>query len=217
MEEKSMRDMFRLGFGEEVANCVTHGIMAFLCICSLPAAAVYSYNKSGSELAAGVSVFILCLFLMFLVSALYHCMPFGTTHKYVFSQAGSHLYILCNSRKLYTDCTDADRRMAGLSDTGNRMERSAWRCAVKGHQLKKLSQAFHDHLYDYGLDGYLLSADAAVKGKSPVSRIDCRRRCYVYDWRLLLWKATKKYFHSVWHVCINLASILHFIAIVFVM
>ena len=25
-------DMFRLGFGEEVANCVTHGIMAFLCI-----------------------------------------------------------------------------------------------------------------------------------------------------------------------------------------
>ena len=143
MEEKSMRDMFRLGFGEEVANCVTHGIMAFLCICSLPA-------------------------------------------------AGSHLYILCNSRKLYTDCTDADWRMAGLSDTGNRMECSAWRCAVKGHQLKKLSQAFHDHLYDYGLDGYLLSADAAVKGKSSVSRIDCRRRCYVYDWRLLLWKATKK-------------------------
>ena len=45
MEEKSMRDMFRLGFGEEVANCVTHGIMAFLCICSLPAAVVYSYNK----------------------------------------------------------------------------------------------------------------------------------------------------------------------------
>ena len=65
MEEKSMRDMFRLGFGEEVANCVTHGIMAFLCICSLPAAVVYSYNKSGAKLAAGVSVFILCLFLMF--------------------------------------------------------------------------------------------------------------------------------------------------------
>ena len=30
-------------------------------------------------------------------------------------------------------------------------------------------------------------------------------------------KPQKKYFHSVWHVCINLASILHFIAIVFVM
>ena len=29
MEEKSMRDMFRLGFGEEVANCVTHGSWRF--------------------------------------------------------------------------------------------------------------------------------------------------------------------------------------------
>ena len=30
-------------------------------------------------------------------------------------------------------------------------------------------------------------------------------------------KPQKAYFHSIWHVCINIASILHFIAIVFVM
>ena len=44
MEEKSMRDMYKLGLGEEVANCVTHGIMALLCLIALPAAAVYSYE-----------------------------------------------------------------------------------------------------------------------------------------------------------------------------
>ena len=37
MEEKSMRDMYKLGLGEEVANCVTHGIMALLCLIALPA------------------------------------------------------------------------------------------------------------------------------------------------------------------------------------
>ena len=191
MEEKSMRDMFRLGFGEEVANCVTHGIMAFLCICSLPAAAVYSYNKSGSELAAGVSVFILCLFLMFLVSTLYHCMPFGTTHKYVFRKL-DHICIYFAIAGSYTPI--ALTLIGGWQ--GYLILAIEWSAVLGGvllkAKLKKLSQAFHDHLYDYGLDGYLLSADAAVKGKSSVSRIDCRRRCYVYDWRLLLWKATKK-------------------------
>ena len=30
-------------------------------------------------------------------------------------------------------------------------------------------------------------------------------------------KPQHKYFHSYWHICINIASILHFIAIVFIM
>ena len=31
----SMREMYHLRFGEEVANCVTHGIMALLCLFAL--------------------------------------------------------------------------------------------------------------------------------------------------------------------------------------
>ena len=34
MEQQTMRDMYKLGLGEEIANCVTHGVMAFLCLCS---------------------------------------------------------------------------------------------------------------------------------------------------------------------------------------
>ncbi len=29
MEQQTMRDMYKLGLGEEIANCVTHGVMAF--------------------------------------------------------------------------------------------------------------------------------------------------------------------------------------------
>ena len=83
MEEKSMRDMYKLGLGEEVANCVTHGIMALLCLIALPAAAVYSYELGGTLRSTGVSIFIVCLFLMFIVSTLY---PVSYTHLDVYKR-----------------------------------------------------------------------------------------------------------------------------------
>ena len=46
MKEKTMKDMFKLTFGEEVGNAVSHGVMALLCLLSLPFVAVYSYIRS---------------------------------------------------------------------------------------------------------------------------------------------------------------------------
>ena len=34
MKEKTMKDMFKLTFGEEVGNAVSHGVMALLCLLS---------------------------------------------------------------------------------------------------------------------------------------------------------------------------------------
>ena len=31
MKEKTMKDMFKLTFGEEVGNAISHGVMAILC------------------------------------------------------------------------------------------------------------------------------------------------------------------------------------------
>ena len=69
MKEKTMKDMFKLTFGEEVGNAVSHGVMALLCLLSLPFVAVYSYIKGGAVRSAGVSIFVICLFLMFLISS----------------------------------------------------------------------------------------------------------------------------------------------------
>ena len=40
MANKSMRDMIKLNLGEEIANCVTHGIMAILILCILAPASL---------------------------------------------------------------------------------------------------------------------------------------------------------------------------------
>ena len=62
MKEKTMKDMFKLTFGEEVGNAVSHGVMALLCLLSLPFVAVYSYIKGGVVRSVGVSIFVICLF-----------------------------------------------------------------------------------------------------------------------------------------------------------
>ena len=84
MEEKTMRDMLHLTFGEEVSNAISHGVMALACLCLLPFSAVYSYIIGGVTRAIGVSIFVICLFLMFLISTIYHSMAYETQQKYVF-------------------------------------------------------------------------------------------------------------------------------------
>ena len=84
MKEKTMKDMFKLTFGEEVGNAVSHGVMALLCLLSLPFVAVYSYIKGGVVRSVGVSIFVICLFLMFLISTIYHSMAYDSKQKYVF-------------------------------------------------------------------------------------------------------------------------------------
>lgn len=63
-------------FGEEVGNAVSHGVMTILTLLALPFAAVWAYVKSGGEAltAISVSIFVVSIFLMFLISTLYHAM-----------------------------------------------------------------------------------------------------------------------------------------------
>ena len=56
-------------FGEEVANSVSHGVMAVLTLFALPFCAVWAYvhgTAAPALASAGVSVFVICIFLMFL-------------------------------------------------------------------------------------------------------------------------------------------------------
>lgn len=82
--EKTMRDNTKLSFGEEVANSISHGVMAIIILFGLPIIVVYSYIQNGWMQAIGVGIFLISIFLMFLTSCLYHAMPYGTDHKYVF-------------------------------------------------------------------------------------------------------------------------------------
>ena len=73
-------------FGEEVGNSISHGVMSILMLLAMPFAAVWSYDHSGGDalLTFGVSIFCVSIFLMFLISTLYHSMLHDTRHKEVF-------------------------------------------------------------------------------------------------------------------------------------
>lgn len=90
--KKQIKKMFPPYFKEEVFNCVTHGVMAIIMLCLIPACAVYAYTKGGTTQAFGVSVFTICIFLMFLVSTLYHAMEHDSPHKQVF-RILDHIFI----------------------------------------------------------------------------------------------------------------------------
>ena len=87
MKEKIKKVLYIPTFGEEVANSVSHGVMTVLMLFALPFSAVWAYlhNPSFPALAsAGVSVFVISIFLMFLCSTLYHSMQPESKHKAVF-------------------------------------------------------------------------------------------------------------------------------------
>lgn len=215
MEEKSMRKMYHLGFGEEVANCVTHGIMAALCLFSLPAAAVYSYSIADTMRAVGVSIFIICLFLMFIVSTIYHSMPYDSDHKYVLRKL-DHICIYFAIAGSYTPI--ALSLIGGWQ--GMTILAIEWAAVFGGIMLKSFSSKsypklsmtiymimgwtavlFVPTLLDHASVAFL----ALIVGGGVMYTIGA----FFYS------KPQHKYFHSIWHICINIASVLHFIAIVF--
>lgn len=217
MEEKTMRKMFQLSFGEEVGNAVTHGIMAFLCLFALPAAAVYSYLQDGPLRAIGVSIFIICLFLMFLVSTIYHSMAYDTEQKYVFRKL-DHICILFAIAGSYTPI--ALSMVQGKEAILILI--IEWSMVLAGILLKAIAKRSFPKLSMtiYMVMGWtaVLFMPKLLSNASPLFLGLIIGGGLMYTIGAFFYsKPQHKYFHTIWHICINLASILHFIAIVFVM
>ena len=87
MKNKIKKLIYIPTFGEEVGNTVSHGVMAVLTLLALPFCAVWAFvhGTAAPILASvGISVFVICIFLMFLCSTLYHAMQPESKHKAVF-------------------------------------------------------------------------------------------------------------------------------------
>ena len=69
--QATMRNPYRLSFGEELANSVSHGVMGIIILLTLPYYTVRSYQISGWNYTIGVSVFLIGMFFMFMTSCLY--------------------------------------------------------------------------------------------------------------------------------------------------
>jgi len=96
-----MKKSYHMTFGEEVANSISHGAMAFLALCFIPIASVIAYSRGSTLDAVAISIFTISIFLMFIGSTLYHAMSPDSKHKEIF-RILDHIFIYVAIAGSYT-------------------------------------------------------------------------------------------------------------------
>lgn len=211
----SMKRPFKLTFGEELGNSVSHGIMWILLLCLLPYYAVRSYLIGGTTYAIGSSIFIICLCMMFLCSCLYHLQPYGTTHKYIFRKL-DHIMIVLAIAGTYTPvCLVLMHNFPGYVILA-----IEWIMAVAGILLKAISNKAHPKL---SMTIYMVMGWLAIfvlpsmirQAGWPFFGLILGGGVLYSIGAVFYSHPEKRYFHFVWHLFIILASVVHMIAILY--
>ncbi|CAM2749845.1 PAQR family membrane homeostasis protein TrhA [Erysipelothrix tonsillarum] len=215
--ENSMKHMVKLSFKEEVLNCVSHGIMALALLFSLPYVAIRAYHDGGALLATGESVFVISLFFMFLGSTLYHSMEYGSKHKYIFRFL-DHSFIFVAIAGSYTPIA-----LYAIGGTfGIIIVLVQWAMVLLGILYKALAKNAKPSITVgiYLVMGWtavvliprlLQNTSVLFLGLIVLGGILYSIGAWFYM------QKDKPYYHFIWHLFINFASIAHFIAIVFCM
>jgi hemolysin III len=205
-------------FGEEIANSVSHGVMALATLLLLPFAAVWSYTHAtgnATVAAIDVSIFVVSIFLMFLVSTLYHSMHPKSRHKEVFHIL-DHIFIYFAIAGSYTPI--ALSVIGGWQGTA--IVIIQWAMVLFGIFYKSLSR---HSIPAVSLTIYLIMGWTIIfffplfirQASAPLLILIAAGGIF---YTLGAWFYAKKgfrYHHLVWHLLINIAVACHFTAIVF--
>ena len=203
--------------GEEIANVLSHGVMALAMLAALPFAAVWAYthDSEGVRAACSVSVFVISVFLMFLVSTLYHSMLPASRHKEVFHVL-DHIFIYVAIAGSYTPVAlSVIGGWQGLLIAGLQ-----WAMVVFGIFYKSLS---HRSIPAVSLTIYLVMGWAILlflplfvrrASTELLALIALGGVLYTLGAGIYACKGFR-YHHLVWHLLIDLAVAAHFTGIVF--
>ncbi|MBP3399585.1 MAG: hemolysin III family protein [Erysipelotrichaceae bacterium] len=210
-----MQGTLKLSFGEEVFNSITHGVMSIIMLLLLPFSAVYAYATSGITKAVGVSIFILCLFLMYISSTLYHCMSYESPHKAIF-RILDHICIYLAIAGSYTPV--ALSLIKGWQ--GLLILIIQWTMVLIGILYKSISTRSMPKLSltIYLVMGWtaLIFIPSLIAKSSPLFLIFIVTGGIMYSIGAFFYtKHNLKYAHCIWHLFIVLATIFHYLAIVF--
>ena len=202
-DQNSMSNNIQLSFGEEVGNSITHAIMAFLLLLGLPVASIYGYTKGGYLLGIGYGVFIISLFLMFMSSTLYHAMSYDSKHKYVF-RILDHIFIYVAIAGTYTPIC--------LYVIGGKLGYTILYKSIAQKSIPKLSVSIY-----MGMGwASLIVLPRLIKQTDLIFVLLIALGGVLYSvgaWFYI--QKDRPYFHMIWHLFINAASLAHFIAIIF--
>ena len=218
MKEKIKKALYIPTFGEEVANSVSHGVMTVLMLVALPFSAVWAFlhNPSQPALAsAGVAVFGISIFLMFLCSTLYHSMAPESKHKTVFHIL-DHIMIYLAIAGSYTPV--ALCVIGGWQ--GVLIVVIQWVMVLLGIFYKSLSKR---SIPSISLTIYLIMGWMIViffplfwkQASTPLLALIAAGGIFYTLGAIFYAKKGFRYHHLVWHLLINLAVICHFVGIVF--
>lgn len=210
-------NIFKLSFGEEVGNSVSHGIMASLLLIALPFCAVYGYIKGGLLQSIGNSIYVISILFMFLSSSLYHSMSFDSSQKRVLRKI-DHSAIFVAIAGSFTPII-----LTNIQTTmGYTVLVIQWIFVLVGILFKSLSKKSKP-LASTTL--YL------VMGWSAVLLIPSLIKLNNWSFLILILlggllysigvyfysQKSKAWYHFIWHLFIIGASISHFIGIIFIL
>lgn len=199
--------------GEEIGNCITHGVMAAFLLVSLPFVAISSYSDGSLLQAASVSIFMISLFLMFLASTLYHAMPQSTKTKAIF-RILDHICIYLAIAGTYTPialCVIGGWRgwlIVGIQ----------WSMVLMGIfyksigklRLPKLSTAIYLIM---GWTIVMFFPAWYANAKTEQLWLILLGGLF-YTVGVIFYSSKWKFAHMIWHIMIVAASLSHFVAII---
>ncbi|MBN1891811.1 MAG: hemolysin III family protein [Clostridiales bacterium] len=209
--------------GEEIANSITHGVMAIFMLGILPYAAIRAYINApqGKEIldSFGVSVFVISVFLMFLSSTVYHSMGRATKHKEVMHRI-DHIMIFVAIAGTYTPiCLSVIGGAWGLG-----LCIAQWSIVIGGAVFKSLAFSKSIFSYVYTVAIYLLMGWMAIlcfpilwASASAVTFWMIVAGGFCYTIGIVVFSLKFKFSHMVWHFLVDFGAICHLIAIVFFM
>ncbi|QHW37574.1 hemolysin III family protein [Staphylococcus ursi] len=214
---ETFKEMSPLSFGEEVGNSVSHGVAAFIMLLALPYAAVHSYTHHGVLMSVSVSIFVISIFLMFISSTVYHTMQQASPHKYVM-RIIDHSMIYVAITGTYTPVS--------LILVGGWLGWSImiilWGTTIWGILYKAIATKVNPKL---SLMIYLIMGWVGVI-YLPIIISQSKWLFFIFillgglAYTIGAWFYAQKnrpYFHMIWHIFILIASLFHFIGILYFM
>lgn len=212
---KRKKEIYIPTVGEEVANAISHGVMSVAALAALPFAAVWAYAHGGAAAAAAVSVFAISLFLMFLVSTLYHSMNPQSKHKEIF-RILDHIFIYVAIAGSYTPI--ALTVIGGWQ--GVFITILQWTMVFFGVFYKSLSRRSIPavSLTIYLVMGWTIVLFLPLFVRNASTPLLALIAAGGLLYTLGAWFYARKgfrYHHMVWHLLIDLAAACHFAGIVF--
>lgn len=189
--------------------------MALFMLLFLPFGAVYSYLEGGWVLSIGTSIFYISLFIMFLMSTLYHAMAYNSKHKMVF-QVLDHIAIYFAIAGSYTPI--ALYLLDGW--LGWLVFGIQWTMVLIGILYKSIARQSIPKLsvLIYLTMGWIavLFIPTLIKQANSTFLLLIGIGGILYTVGAMFYmQKHRPYFHFIWHLFINAAALSHFVAITF--